>query len=73
MHYALMVLVAAATVAAFEAVGSILVIAMLIAPAATARLLADRLLSQVLVVLLSQLSPQLSAMRQHLFRHRSTR
>ena len=51
MHYALMVLVAAATVAAFEAVGSILVIAMLIAPAATARLLTDRLLSQVLVSL----------------------
>ncbi|MEM6459043.1 MAG: iron chelate uptake ABC transporter family permease subunit [Planctomycetota bacterium] len=43
VHYALMVLVAAATVASFEAVGSILVIAMLIAPAATARLLTDRL------------------------------
>ena len=47
MHYALMVFVAAATVASFEAVGSILVIAMLIAPAATARLLTDRLGTQV--------------------------
>ncbi|MHC4948775.1 MAG: metal ABC transporter permease, partial [Planctomycetota bacterium] len=42
-HYALMVLVAATTVAAFEAVGSILVVAMLIVPAATAHLLTDRL------------------------------
>ncbi|MEO0586256.1 MAG: metal ABC transporter permease [Planctomycetota bacterium] len=47
MHYLLMGLVAAATVAAFEAVGSILVIAMLIAPAATARLLTDRLDVQI--------------------------
>lgn len=55
MHYVLMILVAGATVAAFEAVGSILVIAMLIAPAATARLLTDRLPSQVLVSLLMAL------------------
>jgi manganese/zinc/iron transport system permease protein len=48
LHYALMVLVAGATVAAFEAVGSILVIAMLICPAATARLLTDRLRTQIL-------------------------
>jgi len=47
MHYALMVLVAFATVASFEAVGSILVIAMLICPASTARLLTDRLRTQV--------------------------
>ncbi|MEM9560547.1 MAG: metal ABC transporter permease [Planctomycetota bacterium] len=47
LHYALMIVVAAATVAAFEAVGSILVIAMLICPAATARLLTDRLGSQI--------------------------
>lgn len=45
----LMSLVAAATVASFEAVGSILVVAMLICPAATARLLTDRLRSQLLV------------------------
>jgi manganese/zinc/iron transport system permease protein len=43
MHYLLMVFVAAATVASFEAVGSILVIAMLVCPAATARLMTDRL------------------------------
>lgn len=49
MHFLLIILVAAATVAAFEAVGSILVIAMLICPAATARMLTDRLWSQVLV------------------------
>lgn len=47
MHYLLMVFVAAATVASFEAVGSILVIAMLICPAATARVLTDRLGTQV--------------------------
>lgn len=43
MHYALMTLVAATVVAAFESVGSILVIAMLIVPGATAHLLTDRL------------------------------
>lgn len=52
----LMTLVAGATVAAFEAVGSILVIAMLITPPATARLLTDRFgmqifLSAVLAIL----------------------
>jgi ABC-type Mn2+/Zn2+ transport system permease subunit len=41
--YLLLALVAAVTVVAFEAVGSILVVAMLIVPAATAQLLADRL------------------------------
>lgn len=43
MHYALMVMVALTAVASFEAVGSILVIAMLIVPAVTAHLLTDRL------------------------------
>ncbi len=43
MHYLLMTLVAITTVAAFEAVGSIIVIAMLIVPAAIAYLLTDRL------------------------------
>ena len=43
MHYLLMALVAVTTVASFEAVGSILVVAMLIVPAATAQLLCDRL------------------------------
>jgi manganese/zinc/iron transport system permease protein len=49
LHYALMIFVAAAVVASFEAVGSILVIAMLICPAATARLLTDRLRTQILL------------------------
>ena len=44
IHYMLMVLVAMTTVAAFEVVGSILVIAMLIVPGATAWLLTQRLL-----------------------------
>ncbi len=43
LHYVLMTLVAATTIAAFESVGSILVIAMLIVPGATAHLLTDRL------------------------------
>lgn len=43
MHYLLMMLVAITTVASFEAVGSILVIAMLIVPPATAALLTRRL------------------------------
>ena len=43
VHYLLMSLVAVTTVAAFEVVGSIIVIAMLIVPAATALLLTDRL------------------------------
>ena len=43
VHYLLMALVASVTVAAFEAVGSILVVAMLIVPAAAAYLLTDRL------------------------------
>ena len=43
MHYLLMAVVAVTTVASFEAVGSILVVAMLIVPAATAQLLTDRL------------------------------
>jgi manganese/zinc/iron transport system permease protein len=43
MHYLLMILVAFAVVASFKAVGSILVIAMLVCPVACARLFADRL------------------------------
>jgi manganese/zinc/iron transport system permease protein len=43
IHYLLMAMVAGTTVASFEAVGSILVIAMLIVPGATAHLLTDRL------------------------------
>jgi manganese/zinc/iron transport system permease protein len=43
MHYLLMTMVAVTTVAVFEAVGSIIVIAMLIVPPATAFLLTNRL------------------------------
>lgn len=43
LHYALMAVTAATVVAAFDIVGSILVIAMLITPPATAFLLAERL------------------------------
>lgn len=43
VHYLLMGMVAGVTVASFESVGSILVVAMLIVPAASAGLLTDRL------------------------------
>lgn len=43
VHYGLLAAVAAVSVVSFEAVGSILVVAMLVAPAATAQLLTDRL------------------------------
>lgn len=43
MHYLVMALVAMTAAVSFEAVGAILVVAMMIAPAATAQLLADRL------------------------------
>lgn len=43
VHYSLMGMVAGVTVATFEAVGSILVVAMLIVPAATGHLMSDRL------------------------------
>lgn len=43
LHYLLMAMIAVTTVAAFESVGSVLVIAMLIVPPATAHLLTDRL------------------------------
>ena len=49
MHYLLMSLVAITTVAAFEAVGSIIVIAMLIAPPATAYLLTKNLKIMLLI------------------------
>jgi manganese/zinc/iron transport system permease protein len=43
VHYLLMAMVAGVTVASFESVGSILVVAMMIVPAAAAGLLTDRL------------------------------
>jgi manganese/zinc/iron transport system permease protein len=47
MQYGLMAVTAVTVVAAFESVGSILVIAMLVAPAATAKLLCDRLSTMI--------------------------
>ncbi|WP_207455878.1 metal ABC transporter permease [Azospirillum sp. SYSU D00513] len=56
-HYGVVLLVAATAIAAFEAVGSILVIAMLICPAAAARMLTDRFAAQLaLSVLLGVLA-----------------
>ncbi len=49
LHYGLMVLVAGTVVAAFESVGSILVIVMLIIPGACAYLLTDRLPVMILL------------------------
>lgn len=48
-HYLLMGLVSLTTVASFDSVGSILVVGMLIIPAATAYLLSDRLSRMILV------------------------
>lgn len=49
INLGLVLMVAVAAVASFEAVGSILVIAMFICPAATARLLTDRLSTQLVL------------------------
>lgn len=66
MHYLLMTLVAVTTVACFEVVGSIIVIAMLIVPAATAHLLTDRLWAlvvlSVLIAIASAILGHLSAL-----------
>jgi len=51
LHYLLMTMVAATTVVSFEAVGSILVVAMLIVPAAAAYLLTQRLGAMIAVSL----------------------
>jgi manganese/zinc/iron transport system permease protein len=51
MQYVLMTLVAATTIASFESVGSILVIAMLIVPGAAAHLLTDRLAPMLIMSL----------------------
>jgi manganese/zinc/iron transport system permease protein len=51
MHYLLMTLTAITAVACFESVGSILVVAMLIVPAAAAHLLTDRLAPMIFVSL----------------------
>jgi hypothetical protein len=53
IHLALMGVVAMVTVSSFEIVGSVLVVPMLIAPAATARLLVDRLSSTLIVAVIA--------------------
>jgi manganese/zinc/iron transport system permease protein len=63
MHYLLMTLVALTAVAAFESVGNILVVAMLIVPAATASLLTDRL---ALLIPLAVICGGLAAVLGHL-------
>jgi manganese/zinc/iron transport system permease protein len=47
LHYGLMTMVSMTTVGAFSAVGAILVVALMIVPAATAYLLTDRLLAMI--------------------------
>jgi manganese/zinc/iron transport system permease protein len=57
VHYALMLALSVTTVGAFTAVGAILVVALVIVPAATARLLTDRLLAMLgLSVLIGAIS-----------------
>lgn len=51
LHYALMAATAVTVVAAFETVGSILVVGLLIAPAATAMLVTDRLRTMIVLSL----------------------
>ena len=63
MHYLLMTLVALTAVAAFESVGNILVVAMLIVPAAAAYMLTDRL---VVMIALSVVFGIVSAIVGHL-------
>lgn len=52
MHYSLMVLVAVTAVASFESVGSVLVVAMLIVPPATAYMLTNRLVVMIAISVL---------------------
>ena len=52
LHYVLMALVASVTVVSLEAVGAIVVVAMLIVPGATAHLLSDRLGNMLLIAVL---------------------
>lgn len=49
MHYLVMTMTAITTVAAFESVGSIIVVAMIIIPAATGKLLANRLVGMLFI------------------------
>jgi manganese/zinc/iron transport system permease protein len=60
LHYALMALVSVTAVGAFEAVGSILVVALMIAPPAAAYLLVDRLSRMLLLAALIGVASALS-------------
>ncbi len=60
LHYLLMTMVAVTTVAAFEAVGSIIVIAMLIVPAATALMLTHRLVPMLVIACASGIGAALA-------------
>ena len=62
MHYALMTLVSVTSVGAFEAAGSILVVALMVGPAATARLVSEDLKT---MLLLSSCFAMLSAVFGH--------
>jgi manganese/zinc/iron transport system permease protein len=53
LHYILMIMVSITAVGAFETVGSILVVALMIAPAATAHMLTDRLSLMVVLTLVA--------------------
>lgn len=64
MHYLFMTLVSITTVAAFDAVGAIMVVAMIIAPAASAYLWTDKLL---IMIILSALFGILSAFMGYYF------
>jgi manganese/zinc/iron transport system permease protein len=59
-HYALMALVSTTTVASFESVGAILVIALLIVPAATAYLLTDSFISMLILACLAGIIASIS-------------
>jgi manganese/zinc/iron transport system permease protein len=77
MHYALMVLVSVTAVACFESVGSILVVAMFVVPAAAAYMLTDRLgvmigISVVLAVLSAVLGHWMALTLPTWFGYRST-
>ncbi|MDF1740190.1 MAG: metal ABC transporter permease [Verrucomicrobiales bacterium] len=56
LHYLLMTMVAVTTVAAFESVGSIIVIAMLIVPPATALLLTHKLSTMLIIAVVTALA-----------------
>ncbi len=66
LHYALMTLVSVTAVGAFDAVGSILVVALMIAPPAAAYLLTDRL---AVMILLSTVLAAISAISGYWIAH----